>query len=99
MNELREHLADLAHDQWSGWMKYMFGKCRELPDGSLVIPPNLVARWTRQMSSEYRALPENERESDRVEADKMISRFEYATQHQRQGDGADAAPSECSQNS
>ena len=78
MNELREHLADLAHAQWAGWMKYLFSKCQELPDGSLSIPPALMARWTRQMSSEYRSLPENERDSDRVEADKMISRFDYA---------------------
>jgi len=29
VNELREALADYAHDAWSGWMKYMFSRCEK----------------------------------------------------------------------
>ena len=25
--DIREKIADLQHDQWVGWMKYLFSKC------------------------------------------------------------------------
>ena len=75
---IREELAELAHSQWAGWMKYLFAKCRELPDGSLAIPPSLVARWARQTASDYADLPAQERQSDIVEADKAMAVFEKA---------------------
>lgn len=31
---IREKLADLCHEQWSGWIRYMFSKGIEQPDGS-----------------------------------------------------------------
>jgi len=31
-----------------------------------------VARWTRQMKTAYINLPEDEKDSDRIEADRMI---------------------------
>lgn len=72
MNELRERLADLCHKQWCGWMVYLFEKsiCNE--DGSITIPPDLVKRWNRQIQTNYYALPEKEKDSDRIEADKFI---------------------------
>lgn len=75
--ELREELAEYAHDAWSGWMKYLFSKCQEgttdgFEDGSMVIPKWAVERWTRQMNTAYADLPESEKESDRAEADKML---------------------------
>jgi hypothetical protein len=50
---LREALADLCHEQWSGWMRYLFSKCEEIPhlgvpDRSTKIPDWAVQRWTRQ---------------------------------------------------
>jgi hypothetical protein len=72
MDDLREQLAALAHEQWAGWMKYMFGQSLEKEDGSIEIPSSLVARWKRQMNTTYTELPEDERESDRVEADKVL---------------------------
>jgi len=70
---IREKLANYAHKAWSGWMKYMFGKGHYNVDGSFTIPQNLVERWTRQMNTPYAVLPENEKESDRKEADEMLS--------------------------
>ena len=70
---LREDLAALSHDQWSGWMKYMFGKCELQGDGTATIPADFVRRWQRQMTTPYNNLPQSERESDRSEADRMIS--------------------------
>ena len=69
---VRKKLADYAHMTWSGWMQYMFSKSAKNSDGSITIPASLVERWTRQMNTPYAELPENEKESDRLEADRMI---------------------------
>ena len=72
---LRETLAKLAHEQWSGWMEYLFEKCHkqtECEDGAMVIPPWAVERWKRQMKTSYEDLPEEEKDSDRTEADRVI---------------------------
>lgn len=71
--ELREALAALAHEQWSGWMGYMFGKGIVTSSGSLRLPPELVQRWDRQMRTPYAELPEEEKESDRKEADRVLA--------------------------
>ena len=34
--ELREALADYAHQAWSGWMRYLFSKCINGPDYSML---------------------------------------------------------------
>lgn len=69
---LRENLADLAHNQWSGWMRYLFSKCTTLPNGDMVIPSEFVNRWKRQIDTPYIALSEEEQHSDLLEAGKMI---------------------------
>ena len=71
--DLREKLAEYAHDAWSGWMKYLWQKCVKNPDGTLTIPEWAAIRWARQMFTPYAQLPENEKESDRAEADKMLA--------------------------
>lgn len=73
MNDLREQLAALAHEQWSEWMKYLFDKSTESSDGHVEIPPSLVLRWKRQINTHYADLSESEKESDRAEADKMLN--------------------------
>lgn len=72
MNNIREGLSDYAHRAWSGWMEYLFGKCTINRQGDCVIPRELYKRWYRQMKTPYENLPENEKESDRCEADRMI---------------------------
>lgn len=72
---LRERLAELAHDQWSGWMVYQFGKGRFNGDGTWTMPAWAVERWQRQMTTPYALLSEQEKESDRIEADKMLDVF------------------------
>lgn len=77
--ETRERLAEYAHEAWSGWMRYLFSKCMDDSEfdgqlkGTQVIPAWAVERWTRQMNTPYAELPESEKESDRAEADKMLS--------------------------
>ncbi len=72
MSDLREQLAALEHAQWAGWMKYLFEKSTESGDGNVEIPAILVDRWKRQMNTSYVDLSENEKESDRAEADKVL---------------------------
>lgn len=75
MLSVRECLSEYAHEAWSGWMKYMFEKATMNTDGTVTIPKWAVDRWTRQMNLSYVDLPEEEKESDRAEADRMLSIF------------------------
>lgn len=63
-----EELAAYAHDAWSRWMRYLFSRCSKVKGGGRKIPAALVKRWTRQMSTAYRDLPEDEKKSDRDES-------------------------------
>ena len=69
---LRERLAELAHEQWSNRMLYLFSKCTPGPDGTRTMPAWAVARWTRQMQTTYQELTKEEQDSDRKEADKFL---------------------------
>jgi len=71
----RELLSDYAHEAWCGWMKYMFSKAEINEDGTWTMPKWAVERWQRQMNTKYNDLPEEEKKSDREEADKMLSIF------------------------
>lgn len=71
--ECTEELADLAHEQWSGWMGYLFEKSTENPDGTVIIPKWAVDRWKRQMNTSYEELSEDEKECNRIEARKFIN--------------------------
>ena len=72
-NHFRELLAAYAHDAWSGWMRYLFAKCERSLQQQVVIPDWAVERWTRQMTTPYADLPEEEKQSDRKEADQMLA--------------------------
>ena len=75
--ELREALAALCHEQWSGWMKYLFSKCVERDRDSggkcLVIPEWAAVRWGEQANTPYRNLSNAEQDSDRKEADRFLA--------------------------
>jgi len=68
----REKLADLSHEIWSHWMKYLFSVSRQNSDGSVTIPDEKVSRWTHQSITDYADLTEKEKDSDRDQADKII---------------------------
>ena len=77
---LRERLAALQHEIWAHWMRYMFAKgyYRDVElDGKVqrvwIMPEEERVRWERQMSTPNDALPEEERESDRDQADKVLA--------------------------
>lgn len=72
---LREQIAAVQHDIWSEWMHYLFSVSKQQNDGSFLIPSDKVARWQRQLTTPYKALTEQEQESDRAQADKILRLF------------------------
>jgi hypothetical protein len=73
-----EALADYAHSAWSGWMRYLFQQGTLNKDGSFTIPKDKVQRWSRQMSTRYKDLPDKEKESDRKEAREILEAYYHA---------------------
>ena len=72
---MREKLAELAHEQWCGWMQYLFEKGTFNSDGTWTMPEWAVSRWVIQMGMPYNRLSKEEKESDRKEADKFLAVF------------------------
>lgn len=62
LNEIRERLADLEHQQWAHWTKYMLNNLTE----------ENIQRWRKQIETEYKDLTEKEKDSDREWAQKVI---------------------------
>ena len=80
---LREDLADLSHEIWAHWMAYLFSQCEEGPNGTVIIPEDKANRWQRQAVTRYADLSEQEKESDRERADKILHLiFEYLISEQ-----------------
>jgi len=63
--DLFEELADIEHQRWADWQKYLHSLCDRNPNGSLTIPSFFVKQWERQIETPYDALSEKEKESDR----------------------------------
>ena len=73
---MREKLAKLAHEQWSGWTDYQFSKGTFNDDGTWTMPKWAVERWQRQAKTPYSELSEREKDNDREEADKFLAVIE-----------------------
>jgi hypothetical protein len=69
---LIERLAAAEHERWAHWQRYMHSKAERRPDGALVLPPELVARWEAQISTHYADLSEAEKESDREQVRRYL---------------------------
>jgi hypothetical protein len=67
-----DQFAEVEHQRWAHWQQYMHSHCTRLDDGSLVIPPELAARWQTQIETPYHALTEREKESDRDQVRKYF---------------------------
>lgn len=72
-SSLIEPLADAQHAIWAHWMRWQFSTCTPNADGSLTIPPEKVERWQRQLATDYAALSESEKNSDREQARKVLA--------------------------
>lgn len=67
LKEFVEKGADIEHDRWGHWQKYMMSKMSMLDNGDMVLPKEFVDRWFRQIDTPYSELSEPEKESDRKE--------------------------------
>lgn len=65
MKGLREELAELEHDQWAHWTRYMLNN----------LTPKNILRWSAQCETKYADLSEKEKDSDRAWADKALEIF------------------------
>ncbi len=83
---LRERVANLCHDQWSNWMRYMFAKGNTYRDHTFVIGIESSTRWYRQMNTSYYDLSPKEQDSDRKEANKFIGLIMEYVQQQAEYD-------------
>lgn len=75
--EFIEKAAALAHDRiWAKWQKWMhqqvYDSSESINPHLKVIPTELFNRWERQIRTKYSELPENEKESDRIEVRKYL---------------------------
>ncbi|MCA9330429.1 hypothetical protein KC957_00115 [Candidatus Saccharibacteria bacterium] len=71
-SEIRERLAAQQHEIWAHWMQYLFSVCTENDDGTYIIPADKVKRWKYQLDTQYTDLTEDEKQSDREQADKVL---------------------------
>lgn len=72
LDEFIEKGADLEHERWSGWQKYLHSLCVKNDDGTLTITKERVERWERQIATNYSELSEQEKEYDRIEVRKYL---------------------------
>ena len=71
--ELKEKLADIEHQRWSDWQKYMHDRCEyDENRKEYFIPRDLFNRWERQIRTGYKDLSEKEKESDREQVDRYF---------------------------
>ena len=62
---LFEKLADIEHQRWCDWQKYLHSVCDVNPNWSLTIPSFFVKQWERQIKTPYQGLSDTEKNSDR----------------------------------
>ena len=72
IKDKRERIAEIQHDIWVHWMKYLYSVSDENSDGCRVIPARFAKQWQRKMGP-YSSLTHAEQESDRHQADKVLA--------------------------
>lgn len=72
LGKLTDQLAAIEHERWSYWQRYVHSKGVRQLDGSLLLPPDLVARWEKQIETKYIDLSETEKDSDREQVRKYL---------------------------
>lgn len=72
ISQLIEELAAIEHARWAHWQRYVHSSCERQPDGSLIIPKELVRRWELQIETGYSDLSPEEKASDREQVMKYL---------------------------
>lgn len=75
--QLKESLAEVQHDIWSAWLQNMLSnaKINGAPDDEFVIltiPREKLNKWKEQIDKKYSELSEDEKDLDRLQAEKVI---------------------------
>jgi hypothetical protein len=77
--EFVEKGANLEHDRWARWQKYMhshvYDSSKSINPHLKVIPTELYERWERQIATPYSELSEKEKESDRKETREYLALY------------------------
>jgi len=84
IKEFIEKGADLEHDRWARWQKYVHSLCKKNKDGSLTIPKERVERWEKEIATPYLELTEELKEYDRKETRNYIPLLNQALSQQKQ---------------
>lgn len=71
-DDIIDALAEIEHQRWVHWQRFLHGKCERRSDGALVIPSDLVTQWERQIATPYCELSEKEKESDREQVRRYL---------------------------
>lgn len=69
---LVDRLAAVEHERWAHWQEHLHAQCTTMDDGSLLIPAELVARWSTQIATSYDDLSDAEQESDRQQVRRYL---------------------------
>jgi len=72
LETLVEDLAAIEHERWAHWQRYMHDKGERRPDGSLLLPAELVRHWDTQIARDYADLSESEKMSDREQVRRYL---------------------------
>ena len=75
IDEIKESLARLEHEQWVHWMKYMYSLCSQDKHGNYIIPKEKAERQLKQINTKYKDLSEEEKQSDKDWAEKTLRRI------------------------
>ena len=75
-DELIEKLAAIEHERWAHWQTFVHSSGTLQADGSLILPPDLVERWQRQIETPYSDLSDAEKASDREQVSKYLPTVE-----------------------
>ncbi|MGB3045794.1 MAG: hypothetical protein WBB98_21665 [Xanthobacteraceae bacterium] len=73
---LLEELAALEHQRWAHWQKYVHDSGQRQPDGSILLPADIVSRWEQQINTPYADLSNEEKDSDREQVRKYLPLLE-----------------------
>lgn len=75
---LLEKWANIEHERWAKWQKYMHSKMFDVdgiggePTGDMILPKEFHKRWERQIATPYSELSEKEKDSDREQVHQYL---------------------------
>ncbi len=72
VDQMIEILAALEHNGWSIWQRHVHSSGVINENGFLVLPPDLIEKWEKQITTSYRDLSEEDKEKDRAEVRRVL---------------------------